>query len=150
MTTSSSFIMHGKNTPRVLLHTPTTYRAQRRLRFTTPSAQIGLSDLPPVPGVSPTLSPMQTPSTNIPALPMADNLSAQTPSTNIPALPMANNLSTSTPLDNSHEPPMRCLPWDTPGASITSLYKTKAPNLKYPSGSQDEAVNERFLKRMDF
>ena len=78
------------------------------------------------------------------------DLSAQTPSTNIPALPMANNLSTSTPLDNSHEPPMRCLPWDTPGASITSLYKTKAPNLKYPSGSQDEAVNERFLKRMDF
>ena len=39
--------------------------------------------------------------------------------------------------------------WDTPGAKVTALYKSAPPKLEYPSGSQDEAINDRFKKRMD-
>ena len=41
------------------------------------------------------------------------------------------------------------LPWDVPGAKVTSLYKSSPPKLVYPSGSQDEETNDRFTKRMD-
>ena len=89
------------------VHTPTTFRAQRRLLFRTPIATSTSSSSIGPPGVSPPSSPQSSP---------------------IP----------------------RMLPWETAGnTNTTSLFKTSAPNLKYPAGSTDERVNNRFLKQMD-
>ena len=144
MINSSQFFLHGSSTPPFLLHTPATYRAQRRLRFSTPrqpsSTTPNACDLPPVPGISPTLPP-----TTSPATPTFPTLNDNQPPPNHAHTPKNTTSSTL-----QQPTPMLRLPWDTPGANITSLYKTKPPNLKYPSGSQDEDVNERFLKRMDF
>ena len=41
------------------------------------------------------------------------------------------------------------LPWETLGSKATDLYKKVPPKLKYPAGSQEQSVNDRFLKRMD-
>ena len=50
----------------------------------------------------------------------------------------------------SPAPPIHhVLPWETPGVKTTVLYRTAAPKLKYPAGSTDEVINQRFLRQMD-
>ena len=86
------------------IHTPTTFRVQRRLAFRTPGSPSISSTLLGPPGVSPPSSPQ------------------------IPPVPMT-------------------LPWVTADDPKTStLFKTVASNLKYPTGSINERTNERFLK----
>ena len=136
---SSSFFTNGTiKRPRYRYHTPTTFRAQKRLLFPDPSTIH--SKFPPAstelplspPGVSP---PRQ--SFSRPAISTANNDKIDSANSNLSStqqLQLFQHLQ---------------LPWDTPGAKSSSLYKSAPPNLTYPSGSQDEAINDRFMKRMD-
>ena len=110
-------------------HTPTTFRATRRLQFTNSPTTSTMSTIhPPPPGVSP---PRTTPGIS----------------------PAANNVPTlqhSLPAIKAFQlQPQYILPWDIPGSKTTTLFKVKPPHLSYPAGSSDEVENKRFTKRMD-
>ena len=127
----ASFIFaNGKiQTQRNRYHTPATFRAQRRLRFTNPTPLGNLAAAnPPPPGVSP-------PRASFNALPTPGNgqLSGSAMASILPFNPQ----------------PQYILPWDTPGSTTSSLYKVSPPKITYPAGSRDEEVNKRFIKEMD-
>ena len=58
-----------------------------------------------------------------------------------------NHLAPAAGYNNSQQ--QFILPWETPGAKNTSLYKTSAPKIVYPAGSRDEDANKRFVQKMD-
>ena len=127
---SSSIFANGKiKKADFHYHTPTTFRTQRRLQFASPPTFSSTTPLhPPPPGISP---PRTSPS----VLPMQD------------ASANSNHLAPAVYCNNSQQ--QFILPWETPGAKTTSLYKTSAPKILYPAGSRDEDVNKRFIKQMD-
>ena len=110
-------------------HTPTTFRATKRLQFTnSPSISTMPTIHPPPPGVSP---PRTTPGIS------SANSNIQT-------------MQHSSPAINAFQlQPQYILPWDTPGSKTATLFKVKPPHLTYPAGSSDEITNNRFTKRMD-
>ena len=124
---ASSIFANGKiQTQQHRYHTPTTFRAQKRLLFTnTPSFNTPTTLNPPPPGVSP---PRVSPA----------------------SLPTPNNAGRSFSTITSVNPqPQYILPWDTPGSKTASLYKIAPPKITYPAGSRDEDDNKRFVKKMD-
>ena len=116
----TSFVFaNGKiQSQRLRYHTPTTFRAQKRLCFTNPTPPNALAALnppalnPPPPGVSP---------------PHPSFSASPTPNYNsyrrFPAVSLQ---------------PHYILPWDTPGSKTASLYKISPPKLSYPAGSRDK------------
>ena len=110
-------------------HTPTTFRAQKRLLFTNSSSFSTPTVLhPPPPGVSPPRSPI-TP--------------LQTPNKE------QNLVQPHAATDLANLQPQYVLPWETPGSKTASLYKVSPPKIVYPAGSRDEDVNKRFVSEMD-
>ena len=129
MANISSFFSNNLPRKRNRYHTPTTYRATKRLVFPTPVSP-GISGLRQIqtdvapPGVSPPNSPRRTTSA-----------SAQSPILG----PAPTNFGTiSIPPNNA---PSMMLPWEILGSKATDLYKQRPPAIKYPAGSQDQAVN---------
>ena len=128
----SSFIFANDKTktPKIKYHTPTTFRTQRKLLFSsTPILQMPQPMHPPPPGVSP---PRTSPAIS----------SAPTVSGNSSYYPPINNFAINQP--------QFIMPWAVPGTKDnSSLYKTSSPDITYPAGSRDEEKNNRFVEAMD-
>ena len=127
---ASSIFANGKiQKQRNHYHTPTTFRATKRLFFAnSPSLSIPTASHPPPPGVSP---------------PRTSSTVSQTPNDD-------QILSPSfTATKDQNLQPRYVLPWETAGAKSASLYKVSPPKIIYPAGSRDEDANKRFIKKMD-
>ena len=132
MASQALFSSKSSKRPRYRYHTPTTFRAQKRLRFQNPI---------PIHNNIPPVSPLSPPGVSPPRASFSNSA--------VSTAAIANNFSTNGNAINAQQLQQfqqLQLPWDTPGAKVTSLYKSSPPNLTYPSGSQDEATNERFKK----
>ena len=164
----------GSTAPRTRVHTPMSYRAARRLHFSSPSpgSSPWASSVPPLPSASTTVSPASLPP-ELRTDPADGNsydllsfisvyggtitsppfqwLSA-TPAVSIAAstVPMPR-IMTPTPAGASARSAHDfVLPWgDEINNRIKALFKFAPPKLVYPSGSRDEDVNKRFITRMD-
>ena len=117
---NSQFFLNRKGNSKTKFHTPSTFRSQRQLRFPPPSTT-SFSATPPA-LTPPGVDP-----------PNASENTQRTPVSTIPP----------------NVPTQYILPWETPGSTATSLYKTSPPKLQYPAGSRDKKVINRFLKKMD-
>ena len=130
-------------------HTPTTFKAQRRLSFSPATASASLTNQ--------TLLPTQSSSSTAPILriDLADGKAY-----NLEQFVAQYGGSISSPpaqwlgagdlpnINTSHDNELT-LPWEEPGSKSTALFKAEPPKLVYPAGSRDEDVNKRFTKKMD-
>ena len=145
-------------------HTPTTYRSQRRLNFSAstsiPSANSSsatlIAPLPPQPPL-PNKELRIDPSDNN-AYTLEDFIQEYGGSTTHPPTQWQkarkfvftiNSPTKSQSNNNSEEYESYVLPWENAGSKISSLFRSAPPKLKYPAGSRNEDINNRFCKRMD-
>ena len=134
-------------------HTPTTFKAQRRLTFTPASSSVFTSGssnpplpvpppLPNSPHQHPRIDPTDGKPYTLPEFIMEYGGSLDKP-------PIEWNNATAHVAQLSPTIHELTLPWDEPGGKTSNLFKHQPPSLSYPAGSRDEDTNRRFLKRMD-
>ena len=147
------------------LHTPATFRAQKRLRFSTPQSQSNdQRDVNAALQLTALLNTDNTQDSNASAsanlstpndndsntAPPPPTISSSTGSNAQDSSAILANPSTSFPSQAiQHNSNDRILPWDINGNKHTKLYNISPPKLKYPAGSRDETVNDRFVTQMD-
>ena len=146
---ASSLFATNKVTRR--LHTPTTFRAQRRLQFSTPqpnalnaALQLTAMQNSTTPQDSNVLNSTSSADSAVPATSTSTASSAVNSN-----FQHATHVHVPNPIVTVNTPDNRVLPWDINGNKHTKLYSAAPPNLKYPAGSRDEDANDRFVIQMD-
>ena len=140
------------------VHTPISFRAQRQLRFTPASLTSTPANSNQNDSQDNSAADFSTPADQQMAAQNTD-VSHSKEQTSDDQLQAALSLQALNQQhsDNTTTPPLpalplmqtRILPWEIAGNKVTSLYKSSPPDLVYPAGSRDEAVNERFITRMN-
>lgn len=159
---ASSLFTNGKVNRR--FHTPTTYRAQRRL-FSASTPQLR-DDQHQQLIAAQNLTALQN-STTISNDDGNTGSTASAPATHDVTDQQSNQVGVNRPhplekmgatthgspahSNNAHksQQDQLILPWEINGNKHTKLYATAPPKLVYPAGSRDESINERFVKQMD-
>ena len=123
-------------------HTPTTYRAQRRLQFSAANQQqrlIAARDF---------AASLVSGNTNNDD-DLANETASPTDDTETRNANAANDAASTLMHLTADADASRILPWDFNGNKHGKLYNCSPPSITYPAGSRDKKVNHRFVSRMN-